>query len=127
MITVANHYHRVSGVSIMRPSPLGNPYSHLANAHGAQAVATREVAIAAYRRWLARALRQDGPVWREVQRLRQLAASGDVVLLCCCTPRPCHGDVLKALLEWLAVHPAWQPGDTWPARAEASVSPDDEA
>ncbi len=41
-------------------------------------------------------------VWEAMQELLHRLATGDHLnLLCHCKPRACHGDVLKACLEWL--------------------------
>ncbi len=41
-------------------------------------------------------------VWEALTELLDRVARGeDLNLLCHCRPHPCHGDVLKACLEWL--------------------------
>jgi Domain of unknown function (DUF4326) len=72
-------------VYIARPSPWGNPFSHLPNTLAEYRVNTREEAIAEYEKWLrARPIL----VARAQRELRGL------VLGCWCSPKPCHGDVL---------------------------------
>ena len=88
MITVENRYrYDGEGVNIMRPSLLGNPYR--VSDYG------RGNTIELYREWLRREWVKNGEVRRELERLVELAKRGDLVLVCCCKPKPCHGDVIK--------------------------------
>lgn len=68
-------------VPIERGSEWGNPFR--VGVHG-----TRPQVIEMYRAWLL-----SDPA--RVQRARQALAGRDLV--CCCKPRPCHGDVLLEL------------------------------
>ena len=74
-------------------SPLGNPFK--ANKY--------PDAIDRYRRWLWEQLASDTPQRREMNRLVELHRAGrDLLLGCWCAPEPCHGDVVKAAIEWMA-------------------------
>lgn len=80
-------------------SPLGNPYKpakHNADEH------TRVVNL--YRQWLWQqingTLPQSHAVRAELQRLKKQAMNSGLTLDCWCFPLPCHGDVIKACLEW---------------------------
>ena len=100
MITVVNKYKGGIGQYIGRGSPLGNPYSHMKGTKAQVVVATREEAIARYRRWFAEQCYFNKPeIIRELQRLLTLAKEGDLNLVCFCAPQSCHGDVIKEFLE----------------------------
>lgn len=82
---------------IGRTSPLGNPY--VIGKDG-----NREEVIEKYRRYL----------WHSIQHLTragkyilELAAcpDDDIVLGCHCKPLPCHGDVVRAAIQWLRAQP----------------------
>ena len=77
-------------------SPLANPYR-------LKDESQRDTVIANYRKWLwAKIKSQDPEVVAELHRLLDLARRPEgVCLLCWCAPKPCHGDVIKAALEWL--------------------------
>ena len=101
-IRIGNLKHGDAGQYIGRPgrdmagSPLANPYPITAHQG-------REVVLRKYRRWLWRKMQDgDGAVMAELHRLLDLARRPEgVTLLCFCAPRPCHGDVIKAALEYL--------------------------
>ena len=78
------------------PSPLGNPY-----ALGRDG--SREQVIDRYRRWLWAQLQAPGSAQeRELRRLLAQARSGELELLCWCAPLPCHAEVVRSALLWLA-------------------------
>jgi len=76
-------------VWIMRPSRWGNPF--ILGPAG-----DRETVIAKHRAWL----------WQEIEAGRiamaDLAALHEKALVCCCAPKPCHGDTLLAAAAWAA-------------------------
>ena len=83
-------------VYVGRPSPLGNPY-----ALGRDG--SREQLIDRYRRWLWAQLQAPGSAQeRELRRLLAQARSGELELLCWCAPLPCHAEVVRSALLWLA-------------------------
>jgi Domain of unknown function (DUF4326) len=84
------HKREPHDVFIGRPSPWGNPFSHLARSAAQFRVPTREAAIAEYERWL-RA--QPELVLRVRAELRGR------VLGCYCKPLACHGDVLARVAD----------------------------
>lgn len=102
-VTVLNHHHEggVRGISIMRPGRLGNPFSHLSVSAAEYRVPTREEAIAAFERWYDTPAAED---YRESVRLiaERVAQGVDVPLVCCCKPKPCHGDFLREKIIELA-------------------------
>ncbi|MGH9839403.1 MAG: DUF4326 domain-containing protein, partial [Blastocatellia bacterium] len=76
----------------------GNPFK--IGEHG-----TRDEVISTYRGWLWRQINLRGDVYRELQRLADIAKQGDLILICWCKERGrdvgCHGDVLKSAVTWL--------------------------
>lgn len=73
-------------VYIGRPSPFGNPFTHLTSGSWAQkVVASREEAVRSYEEWL---LGQP----ELVEKVKAELKGKDLV--CWCAPRSCHGDVL---------------------------------
>jgi hypothetical protein len=89
-----------SGVDIGRPSPLGNPFSHLPDTLAAFRVASRDEAIKRYRDWLLEQLRDNTGVckvfWDLVKFYKDF---GELTLVCWCVPKRCHGEVIKELIE----------------------------
>lgn len=76
-------------VYVGRPSPFGNPFSHLATPNLARfRVKTREEAIEKFRYWL---LQQPDLVARVRRELRGKR------LGCWCAPAPCHAEVLAEI------------------------------
>ena len=78
-------------VFIMRPSEWGNPF--IIGRDG-----TREEVIEKYRLDL----------WDKIRNgsipLKKLADLHDRDLVCCCKPKPCHGDVLAQAAVWAHKH-----------------------
>jgi Domain of unknown function (DUF4326) len=113
MITVVNlkYDKRPSIVYIGRQMP-GRPASPLANPFKAS---KDYDPIERYRRWLWEQLRTDTPQRREMDHLVKMHRAGQHIRLgCWCAPAPCHGAVVKAAIEWLAV-------DTGPATPRATA------
>jgi hypothetical protein len=76
-------------VYVGRPSPWGNPFSHLPGTLAQFRVATRAAAIRSYRRWLR----------TQPQLLAALPTLRGKVLGCWCAPQACHAEVLARLAE----------------------------
>jgi hypothetical protein len=77
-----------------RPCPLGNPFV---------VGGSRQEVIAKYRRWLwARLQEPDSAQERELRRLLAQAVAGELELLCWCHPLPCHGEVVRGAVLWVA-------------------------
>lgn len=93
-ITVVNKHHKQNGEYIGRGSPLGNPWP----IHGFD---TREIVIARYRVYLRQQIDNGNQrVINELERLGNIAiTTGSLNLQCFCSPQPCHGDVIKEVLE----------------------------
>lgn len=92
---VVNRYKEPFDVYIGRGSKWGNPYSHLDNTKAEHRVATVEEAIEGYRRHL---LRQIATLQITTQELLELEGK---TLGCFCKPKPCHGDVIVEMIEWV--------------------------
>lgn len=114
MITIVNKHHFKNQplpegtIPIHRPSPLGNPYSHL-KSKLAIPVSTREESIIEYKKWLPQHYKPGNPVYHEIQRLLNIyLETGSLTLACFCKEKPggkpiaCHGDVIKEVIEALA-------------------------
>ena len=107
MITVQNkRTYKGEGVYIGRGygSILGNPI-----ARGKQCPVCSQVhddpgsTLSCYRIYLWGELQKEGPVKEAVQELVvRHRNSEDITLICWCKPNPCHGDILKAAIEWMA-------------------------
>lgn len=99
-ITVVNQRKTTEGEYIGRPSPLGNPFGWQEDHPDATRVSNREEAIACYREWLMSHIRTRTPrIVNELERLGAIALrDGRLTLRCWCSPKPCHGDVLRKIL-----------------------------
>lgn len=85
---------------IGRPSVLGNMFTHKKGTKADVIVASREEAVAMYRKWIVYKIKQkDKDVLDELRRLKQIAINGELNLGCWCAPQACHGDVIKDILE----------------------------
>lgn len=93
-INVVNQHYGEEGEYIGRGSPLGNPW-----AINAVPGDTREVVIARYKVYLRQQVEKGDPtIIQELDRLANLAMHGPLNLKCFCSPRACHGDVIKEFL-----------------------------
>lgn len=107
-ITVHNQSEGRRGLGVQeyigRPRSLGNPF--VIGRDG-----KRGEVILKYRTWLWQQI-QDGmkqerdgaplnPVYQSLRRLQRQGQKDPVRLICHCKPQACHGDVIKAALEWL--------------------------
>ena len=73
---------------------LGNPFYRMKN---------RLSSIRKFRAYLWVHVKKRGAVHSELMRLTREYMSGKTVrIYCCCKPLPCHGDVIKSCIEWLA-------------------------
>ena len=89
----------LSGIHDGQPV-LRRPASPLANPWPISQHCTRAQAIAAYKVWLTeRIAAGDEAIMEELKRIKDLSRVGDVRLNCWCRPRPCHGQVIKEILE----------------------------
>lgn len=86
---------------VSRPSPLGNPATHLriVETIATVQVETREAALVYYREWLRPRLLTMTSQREEFYFILGLAKRWDIQLLCWCFPKACHADIVKELLE----------------------------
>jgi hypothetical protein len=87
---VVNRRRERFDVYIGRPSPFGNPFSHMPGTLAKFRVATREEAITKFREWF---LAQPALVERARRELK------GKVLGCWCKPASCHGDVIAEIID----------------------------
>ena len=99
MIQVVNkRFYKGEGEYIGRPSPLGNPFSHLSS-NFATKVASRREAIDKYEDWLS-SQDDSSPAKTELLRLSQVYKDkGELTLICWCAPSECHGHVLAKKIQ----------------------------
>ena len=78
-------------ILISRPYLFGNPY----------AFEDRQASITAYSAHLSRVISaRIGPVYQGLLALQKRHQAGErLALSCWCAPMPCHGDVLKTVIE----------------------------
>lgn len=78
---------------IGRGSPLGNPFPM-------NSEADRDIVCDAYHEWIWDKIETgNGTVIDELNRLKDLSETSDLVLGCFCSPKRCHGDTIKEILE----------------------------
>lgn len=84
-------------INVMRPNILGNPFPIIGRN-------SRDFVIKSYADYLQAEMgKPDSLQRKEIERLRELHLKGENVgLICCCTPLPCHADVIKS--EILKLH-----------------------
>jgi hypothetical protein len=101
-ITVINRTEKINAAwgviifNIMRGS------SALANPFKISPKKDRMTVLKQYRDWLWKQIKAEHPVvMKEFSIIAQAVIQGkDVYLECCCKPKDCHGDILKAAIEW---------------------------
>ena len=104
MIKVVNrHKYKGLGTYIGQGSVFGNPYSHKDHP-GTIKVKSREESIEkfgewAYEQWETSAAFKDAMLTLAANHL----LDKDIILICSCKPKPCHGDIIKEAIELLAV------------------------
>ena len=102
MIVVVNKRNHTTPLSrrtksvdyyIGRPSPLGNPFR--------VGEYSREESLELYDKWLEEKINQgDRVILTALAHLAKLSQQGIIVnLVCWCKPLPCHGDIIKRILE----------------------------
>ena len=91
---VYNKYHDgsapVGSINIMRPGRWGNPHP-IGYCHQCGVSHSREECVAAFEAGLTEAEKS------EIRRVFKDVPG----VICCCAPRPCHGDVIKKIVEGL--------------------------
>lgn len=89
-------------IYIGRGSVLGNPYTSIKNREtlAEYTVDSRAESIECYRNYLNDCIekREEG-VCNTLNQIYNLAVKGEVCLSCYCSPRSCHGDIIKQVIE----------------------------
>lgn len=90
---VNRHSYKGKGEYIGRGTPLGNKYN----------TGNRNKDIADFKKDLWKEMREpNSKMSKELERLYYIwKKTGKLVLICSCKPKACHGDVIKAALEWM--------------------------
>ena len=105
MIKVVNKYkHKPTDddVYIGRGSHLGNPYTSIKHKHTkAQEVCnSREESVAKYEAYINQKIKEkDLQICRSLNEIYKKAKNGNVNLVCFCSPKLCHGDIVKKIVE----------------------------
>lgn len=106
MINVVNiHKHPYDlpeDVYIGRGSALGNPYTSIQNrkTKAKFVCKSRDESVAKFKEYLLLKIQQkDKKVCDALNRIYTLAKEGDVNLVCFCSPKKCHGDIIKEVVE----------------------------
>jgi hypothetical protein len=105
VINIVNkHYHKPTenDIYVARPTPLGNPYSHLEkNTLAKFKTETREESVNKYREWLCQKIAEDDKaVVSMLNEIRLKARNGDINLSCWCHPALCHSSIIKEIIEF---------------------------
>lgn len=83
-----------------RPSPLGNPYSHVPSGYADIRVKTRDEAVDKYRLWIEKQLQSDNEASRAFWELVGVYRDfGGLTLSCWCAPKRCHAEVLAEMIK----------------------------
>jgi len=104
-ITVVNkHTHISTGNDfyIGRGSALGNPYTSkpLSKTKAEFQCATPEESVSSFRKYLLEKITQkDKTICAALNSIWKMAKKSDMNLVCYCSPKCCHGDVIKEIVE----------------------------
>ncbi len=105
MITVVNKYKHsptLNDFYIGRGTDIGNPFTHITSkATKAEfIVKDRETAIIEYEKWILDKIeKKDKKVCDTLNFIFKQAQKGELNLVCYCSPKSCHGDVIKKIIE----------------------------
>lgn len=99
MITVGNVKRGDKGEYIGRKG-FGRCQSPLHNPFALNVESDRQQVVDRFREYIFTKIKAGDPVIAsELKRLKTLSTEGDLVLVCWCAPKACHGDVIKEILE----------------------------
>lgn len=105
MITIVNKHTHISSpydFYIGRGSILGNPFtSKSLNKTKAQfQCKSPEESIEKYKEYLINKINnKDKEICDELNKIYKLARTGYVYLVCYCSPKICHGDIIKQIID----------------------------
>ena len=105
MIKVCNkHMHEETeqDIYIARPSVLANPWSHMdSNYPDVIKVGSRKEAVDNYINYFLQQYKNDSSFREIIDDLVELHKNNiDFNLVCWCSPKECHGDVIKKFVEY---------------------------
>lgn len=83
-------------------SSLGNPYTSIKGRDTLAefVVDSRKESIEKYREYLLKSIEEkEESICGELNEIYKLAKKEDVYLACYCSPRSCHGDIIKQVVE----------------------------
>ena len=102
MITVVNKYKHTpteNDVYIGRGGVLGNPFTSIKDKQTkAEFICdSREESVESFRKYIEEKIAsKDKKICDELNRIYKMPQSN---LVCFCAPKPCHGDVIKRIIE----------------------------
>lgn len=100
IVNKRSHTPSEKDVYIGRGSPLGNPWSHKLGTKAKYLVKNRAESIKKFEEFIRHEIKNKNPeICGEIRRIIRLARNGDVNLVCFCDPLPCHGGVIKTIVE----------------------------
>jgi hypothetical protein len=105
MITVVNKYKHTSDPNdeyIGRGSALGNPYTSIKDrtTKADFICESTEESISKFKVYLLEQIENDNPaICNALKRIFIKANKGNVNLVCFCSPKPCHGNIIKEIIE----------------------------
>lgn len=101
MIRIGNVKNGDKGIYIGRPmrgtagSPLANPFKMTT-----KSPEDRARVIKLFREHLQKEMAAGNPlIMSELNRIKEASRQGDVTLVCWCHPSPCHGTVIKEVVD----------------------------
>ena len=87
-------------VDITRDTILGNPFP--------LSKYTRSESLALYKPWPWSGMQDNqSPIGDAIWDLAISSIEGNLCLVCCCKPLDCHGDIVKAAIEWTVSNVQW--------------------
>lgn len=106
MIKVVNkktHTPTDVDIYIGRGSVLGNPYTGTKKLEQTKAKyqsSSRESSIDDYEKYIKKKiLDNDRVICDELNKIYKMAKNGDVNLVCYCSPKPCHGQIIRGIIH----------------------------
>ena len=105
MIKVKNKHKskpEPNDIYIGRGSALGNPFTHLdlSETKAEYKCNSRDEAISNYESYIKNKIKEkDFKICRELNNIFLLAIKQDINLVCYCSPKSCHGDIIKKIIE----------------------------
>lgn len=104
VVNKKNHTPTANDVFIGRGSALGNPYTSIPAIKETRAefrCATREESLQKFNEHIQQKIKdKDKVVCDELNRIWKMVRSGhNVNLVCYCVPSPCHGNIIKKIIE----------------------------